>query len=345
MTNYREILRLYSQGISQRSIAASCACSRNTVAKVLNRAQELDVGWPLQEGMSDAELRKLFSPEARITSLRKRPDCEHIHREMAKSGVTLSLLWNEYCEDCRASKEIPLMYSQFCYHYQQYAATTKATMHVHRKPGEQVEVDWAGQTAPIIDSETGEIINVYIFVGVLSSSQYAYVEAFLSQNQECWIAAHVNMYKFFGGVTRILVPDNLKTGVEKATWYLPEINKTYQEMAEHYGTAVIPARIRNPKDKPNAEGSVKIISTWIIAAQRHQRFFSLVELNDAIREKLAVFNSRPFQKKEGSRLSVFLEEEKPMLLPLPAVPYELATWKIATVQFNYHIKCEASHFM
>lgn len=344
MTNYREILRLYSQGISQRSIAASCACSRNTVAKVLNRAQELDVGWPLQEGMSDAELRKLFSPEARITSLRKRPDCEHIHKEMAKSGVTLSLLWNEYCEDCRASKEIPLMYSQFCYHYQQYAATTKATMHVHRKPGEQVEVDWAGQTAPIIDSETGEIINVYIFVGVLSSSQYAYVEAFLSQNQECWIAAHVNMYKFFGGVTRILVPDNLKTGVEKATWYSPEINKTYQEMAEHYGTAVIPARIRKPKDKPNAEGSVKIISTWIIAALRHQRFFSLVELNDAIREKLAVFNSRPFQKKEGSRLSVFLEEEKPMLLPLPAAPYELATWKIATVQFNYHIAIDKMHY-
>jgi len=344
MTNYREILRLYSKGISQRSIAASCACSRNTVAKVLNRAQELDVAWPLQEGMSDAELRKLFSSEARIPSLRKRPDCEHIHREMAKRGVTLSLLWNEYCENCRESKEIPLMYSQFCYHYQQYATTTKATMHVHRKPGEQLEVDWAGQIAPIVDSETGEIINTYVFVGVLSSSQYAYVEAFLSQNQECWISAHGNMYKFFGGVTRILVPDNLKTGVEKATWYSPEINKTYQEMAEHYGTAVIPARVRKPKDKPNAEGSVKIISTWIIAALRNQRFFSLAELNEAIREKLAVFNSKPFQKKEGSRLSIFLEEEKPMLLPLPAAPYELATWKIATVQFNYHISVDKMHY-
>lgn len=344
MTNYREILRLSSHGISQRSIAASCACSRNTVAKVLNRAQELDVAWPLQEGMSDAEMRKLFSPEARIPSLRRRPDCEHIHREMAKSGVTLSLLWNEYCEDCRESKEIPLMYSQFCYYYQQYATTTKVTMHIHRKPGEQLEVDWAGQTTPIVDSETGEIINAYIFVGVLSSSQYTYVEAFLSQNQECWIAAHSNMYKFFGGVTRILVPDNLKTGVEKANWYSPEINKTYQEMAEHYGTAVIPARVRKPKDKPNAEGSVKIISTWIIAALRNQRFFSLVELNEAIREKLVVFNSKPFQKKEGSRLSVFLEEEKPMLLPLPAASYELATWKIATVQFNYHISVDKMHY-
>ena len=344
MTNYRDILRLYSQGISQRSIAASCSCSRNTVAKVLNRAQELDVDWPLQGGMSDAELHKLFSPNERTQSSRKPPDCGHIHKEMAKSGVTLSLLWNEYCEDCRESKEIPLMYSQFCYHYQQYATTTKATMHVHRKPGEQVEVDWAGQTAPIVDNETGEIINAYVFVGVLSSSQYAYVEAFLSQNQECWIAAHVNMYKFFGGVTRILVPDNLKTGVEKATWFSPEINRTYQEMAEHYDTAVIPARVRKPRDKPNAEGSVKIISTWIIAALRHQRFFSIAELNEAIRKKLAIFNSKSFQKKEGSRLSVFLEEEKPMLLPLPAAPYELATWKIATVQFNYHIAVDKMHY-
>ena len=152
------------------------------------------------------------------------------------------------------------------------------------------------------------------------------------------------MYKFFGGVTRILVPDNLKTGVEKANWYSPEINKTYQEMAEHYGTAVIPARVRKPRDKPNAEGSVKIISTWIIAALRNQKFFSLAELNEAVREKLVVFNSKPFQKKEGSRLSVFLEEEKDRMLPLPAAPYELATWKIATVQFNYHISVDKMHY-
>lgn len=337
MTHYREILRLASQGISQRSIASSCGCSRNTVIKVLHQANELGIAWPLKEGMADAELKKLFSPESRTPSSRRQPDCENIHREMAKSGVTLSLLWNEYCEECRMNQEIPLMYSQFCYHYQRYAQSTKVTMHIQRKPGEQLEVDWAGQTAAIIDRDTGEISNAYIFVGALSSSQYAYVEAFPSQNQECWIAAHCNMYKFFGGVTRILVPDNLKTGVEKASWYSPEINRTYQEMAEHYGTAVIPARVRRPKDKPNAEGSVKIISTWIIAALRHQRFFTIAELNEAIREKLVAFNSRLFQKKEGSRLSVFLEEEKPFLLPLPASPYELAIWKIATVQFNYHI--------
>ena len=344
MTNYREILRLNSQGISQRSIAASCACSRNTVAKVLSLAQEIDVAWPLREGISDNDLHRLFFPEAAAPPSRKRPDYEYIHKEMAKCGVTLSLLWSEYCESCRQSNEIPLMYSQFCHYYQQFTVKNKVTMHIHRKPGEQIEVDWAGQTTPVIDRVTGEIINAYVFIGVLSSSQYAYVEAFLSQNQECWIAAHVNMYKFFGGVTRILVPDNLKTGVEKASWYSPVINKVYQEMAEHYGTAVIPARVRRPKDKPNAEGSVKIISTWILAALRNQQFFSLAELNSTIKEKLLAYNCKPFQKKEGSRLSVFLEEEKPMLLPLPAAPYELATWKIATVQFNYHISVEKMHY-
>jgi len=344
MTNYREILRLHSQGISQRSIASSCACSRNTVSKVLHRADEMDVSWPLKANMTDCELHRLLFSEVAIPPLRKRPDCESIHKEMAKSGVTLSLLWDEYCESCRQNNEIPLMYSQFCYYYQQYTLKTKATMHIKRKPGEQTEVDWAGKKAQIIDRDTGEIIEVSVFVGALSSSQYAYVEGFLSQDQECWISAHANMYQFFGGVTRILIPDNLKTGVEKASWYNPTINKTYHEMAEHYNTAVIPARPRAPKDKPNVEGTVGIVSTWIIAALRNQTFFSLVELNKSIWEKLQIFNSKPFQKKEGSRLSVFLEEEKPMLMPLPATPYELAIWKIATVQFNYHISVDKMHY-
>ena len=344
MTKYREILRLHSQGISQRGIAASCQCSRNTVSAVIKRADEYGISWPFQKEMSDGELQELMFPEKSLPTSRKVPDCEYIHKEMAKSGVTLSLLWNEYCEQCRLSNEIPLMYSQFCRYYRKYANTTKATMHIARKPGEQLEVDWAGQTAQIVDRSTGEIIQAYVFVAALSSSQYTYVEAFLSQSQECWIAAHVNAYRFFGGVTRILIPDNLKTGVDKASWYTPIINKTYHELAEHYGTAVIPARVRKPKDKPNAEGAVGIISTWIIAALRNQKFFSLRELNASIHEKLHEFNSKPFQKKPGSRLSVFLEEEKSALMPLPVIPYELAFWKIATVQFNYHIAVEKMHY-
>lgn len=167
MTNFREILRLHSQGISQRSIAISCACSRNTVSKVLSRAEELEVAWPLKDPRSDGELQQLFFPEIKAPSSRKRPDCNYVHKEMAKSGVTLSLLWNEYCEECRLSNEIPLMYSQFCHYYQQFVTKTKATMHIVRKPGEQLEVDWAGKTAEIIDRDTGEIIKAYVFVGVL----------------------------------------------------------------------------------------------------------------------------------------------------------------------------------
>lgn len=344
MTDYREILRLISHGISQRSIASSCDCSRNTVAKVLERFKEKNIAWPLGPEMTNGELHKILFPKHAESTIRKRPDYEYIHKEMAKSGVTLSLLWQEYCDSCRRSNEIPLMYSQFCFHYQKYVAKTKATMHIGRKPGEQMEVDWAGQKAGIVDTDTGEIIDANIFVAVLSCSQLAYVEAFLSQNQECWITAHVNAYKYFGGVTRILVPDNLKTGVVHSSWYSPVINKSYHEMAEHYGTAVIPARVRKPKDKPNAEGAVGIISTWIIAALRNQKFFSLRELNQAIHEKLEEFNKKPFQRKPGSRLSVFLDEEKASLLPLPKVPFELAVWKVATVQFNYHIAVEKMNY-
>jgi transposase len=344
MTGYREILRLYAQGISQRSIAKSCGCSRNTVASVLTQAQQRKVEWNVAHDLTDGDLHNILFPGKIEPGLRKAPDCEYIHREMAKSGVTLSLLWNEYCESCRLSNEIPLKYTQYCNYYRKFAATTKATMHISRKPGEQTEVDWAGQTVPIIDRDSGEIIDAYIFVAVLSSSQYAYVEAFLGQDQECWIAAHVNAFRFFGGTTRILTPDNLKTGVDQSSWYTPVINKTYHEMAEHYGTAVIPARVRKPKDKPNAEGTVGVISTWVLAALRNQKFFSLPELNEAILDKLAVFNSKPFQKKTGSRLSAFLEEERYALQPLPASPYELAFWKIATVQFNYHITVEKMHY-
>jgi transposase len=344
MTQYREILRLHSQGISQRNIAVSCACSRNTVSKIILRAEELGIVWPLEKELTDGELRQRLFGDVEKQSIRKHPDYEYVHREMAKSGVTLSLLWNEYCESCKSSQELPLMYSQFCYHYQQYTVKTNATMRIGRKPGEQLEVDWAGQTASIIDRETGEIITMYVFVGVLAYSQYAYVEAFLSQAQESWITAHINMYQHFGGSTRILIPDNLKTGVDRASGHAPVINKIYHEMAEHYNTAVIPARVRKPKDKPSVEGAVGVVSTWILAALRNQQCFSASELNQAIREKLDVLNAKPFQKKEGSRYSVYTTEEKPFLLPLPATPYELATWKTATVQFNYHITVEKMHY-
>jgi transposase len=188
---------------------------------------------------------------------------------------------------------------------------------------------------------TGEKFNAYVFVGVMSYSQYVYAEAFPDEKQPSWIRAHVHMYQFFGGVTKILVPDNYRIAVlHNGHFDDPEINAVYREMAEHYNTAIIPARVRSPKDKPNAEGAVGNVSTWIIAALRNEKFFSLKELNRAIRRKLDEFNRRPFTKKEGSRYKLFLEEELPKLTPLPATPYELASWKQATIQYNYHISVD-----
>lgn len=338
MTKYREILRLQSLGFSQQNIAYSSNVSKKTVNRVINRARELNISWPLENSQTDAVLEQILFPNHPTGKVKRIPNFAYIRKELLKNGVSKKLLWTEYMEECRLNGEQPLMYSQFCYYIQLDEQKRRATMHISRKPGEQVEVDWAGDPAQIIDPDTGEIIEASIFVGVMTYSQYAYVEAFINEKQQAWITAHVHMYEYFGGVASILVSDNCKTAVvHNGGWYNQQVNATYYEMAEHYQTAIIPARVRKPKDKPAVEGSVGNISTWITAALRNEQFFSLHELNTAIRKKLTEFNAKLFQKKEGSRISLFLEEEKPLLAPLPAAPFELADWKQATVQFNYHI--------
>ena len=346
MTKYREILRLFNLGISQTGIASSCGCARKTVRDVVNRAKACNIIWPLPAETTDADLEKLLFPDKSVPkSDRKFPDYDYIDKEMLRSGVTLKLLWNEYCESCRQNKDIPLMYTQFCHHYQKYSEKKRATMHIPRKPGEQIEVDWAGKPAYIIDTDTGEMIPCHIFVGVLNYSLYAYVEAFLKMDLESWITAHIHMYQYFGGSTRMLIPDNLKTGVDKTDeWLTPKINKTYNEMAEYYDTAVLPARVKAPKDKPGVEGSVNVVTNWITAAIRNEKFFALEELNREIQIQLEKLNHKPFQKKDGSRYSVYFADEKPFLTPLPAVAYELSQWKQATVQFNYHISVDKMHY-
>jgi len=343
MANCMEILRLFNLGLSSRKIALACGCSKTTVLKVLSKSQTLGLSWSEACDLSDRELERRLFPNDPAKPAYKMPDYEHVHREMCKRGVTLTLLWLEYCEQCRQDREIPYKSTQFNKYYGDYVAKSKATMHIHRKPGEIMEVDWAGGTAAIVDSDTGGRILAYIFVAALPYSGYAYVEAFLSQDQESWISAHNHAYRFFGGATRILVPDNLKTGVEKVGKSEVVINKVYQEMAEHYRTAVIPARVKAPKDKATVEGTVRIISTWILAALRNQQFLSLRELNGAIREKLTSFLDKPFQKKEGSRATLF-REEKPFLSPLPDRPYELSLWKVATVQYNHHVSVSGQHY-
>jgi transposase len=293
--------------------------------------------------MTDRVVRQTLFGKQHQRQPHKMPDLEYVHKELAKSGVTLTLLWNEYFEQCRMESARPLMYSAFCQQYQQFAAKHKATAHVEHKPGERMEVDWAGDTASLTDNITGKAIPVYVFVAVLPCSGYAYAEGFLDRGMESWITAHVNAYRFFGGVARLLIPDNLKTGVTKADWCSPVINKTYNEMAEHYGTAVIPTGVRKPKGKASVERAVGMLSTWVTAALRNQQFFSLWELNDAMWQKLADFNRKPFQKKPGCRESAFAEEQ-PFLMPLPAQPFELSTWKAATVQFNYHIAADMMYY-
>ena len=336
MTDYREIMRLRSLGLNHSQIAQSLGASRTTIIHTLQRAVAQGLDWQTAEGLGDREIAVLLFPGGEGVPSYKPPDYDHVHRELMKPGTTQQLLWMEYCDQCRDAGEIPYQLTAFKRHYREYAAQTKATMHINRKPGEIMEVDWAGQKAQIADCDTGEPIDAYVFVAALPYSGYAYAEAFLSMEQEAWTAAHVNAYSYFGGVARMLVPDNLKTGVIKNTRTELVLNKSYQELAEHYGTAIMPARVRTPKDKATVEGSVGNISSFILAVIRNQKFFTLRELNEAIRERLYAFNHKPFQKKDGSRTTWFAEE-RAVLLPLPREPFELAVWKIATVSFNYHV--------
>jgi len=343
MTNYKEILRLNNLGINNTRIAQSVGCSRPTVIDVLQRAWKGGVFWRDITDLSEREVAAKLSAQPSTAPVFKKPDYEHVEKELKRPGVTLSLLWVEYCEQCRDSGELPYKQTQFYKYFHEHTNTSKATMRINRKPGEAMEVDWAGNTAAIVNTDTGEMIPVYVFVAVLPYSGYSYAEGFLRQNQEAWITAHINAYNHFGGVAKLLVPDNLKTGVEKNSRDETKINKAYQELAEHYGVAVLPARVSAPKDKAAVENAVGIVSTWIIAALRNGQFLSLREINGAIKEKLSEFNTRPFQKKDGSRADAFTEE-KPFLMPLPSRPYEFAEWKMATVQYNYHVSHDFQNY-
>jgi transposase len=304
---------------------------------VYKRADVYGLSWPLEDTLTDKMLQTILFPERASRSERKEPDYQYIHNELAKDNVTLTLLWSEYCEACYAEGSTPYMSTQFCDNYRKWARATKATMRIKHKPGNAIMVDWAGSTFDIHDPITGEIIEAYLFVSVLPCSWYSYVEPCLDMKSESWIACHVNMYNYFGGSTRLIIPDNLKVGIDKNTRYDTILNRSYSEMTDYYDTAVVPARVDHPQDKSAAEGTVKHTSTWIIAALRNRKFFSLHELKLAVSEKLEEFNTKDFKKREGSRLTAFLNEEKPFLKPLPVTPYETAVWTKATVQKDYLI--------
>ena len=337
MINYREILRLKSQGFSNSRVATSIGSSRNTVAAIWRLAQEKGIAWPLPDNVTNGVLKQRLYPEQQKTLTRKEPDFEYMFKELAKPGVNLTLLWAEYCEACAQEQLLPYQRTQFSEKYREFAKTQKATLRIKHKPGEAMEVDWAKNTIPVYDALNRKTLEGYLFIACLSCSLYCYAEAFPDMRSAEWLRGHIHAYEYYGGVTRILVPDNLKTGVIKHTPNELKLNRSYQEMAEYYGTAIVPARPRKPQDKPNVESSVGDVETWILAALRKQKFFSFEELNQAIRLKLEEYNSKPFQKRKGSRKDAFEMEEKSYLMPLPASPYEAAVWSAATIQPDYLI--------
>ncbi len=336
MLNYREILRLLSLGYTQREIARSLHCSRNSVRDVSYASSQTGIKWPLDSSVTNADIHKQFHIAYETDSQYRVPDYARIHNELAIKGVNLTLLWSEYCADCYANGKMPYMYTQFCEKYRQWARLSKATMRIKHKPGDTMQVDWAGQTIPIYD-QAGSESPAYIFVSVLPCSCYAYAEACTDMRSESWLLCHVHAYEYYGGVTRLLIPDNLKTGVVKNDRYDTVLNKSYYELAEYYDTAIVPARVEHPKDKGLAEGTVKFVETWIIAALRNRKFFNIQEVQQAVREKLEELNRMPFKKRKGNRYEAFLEEEREFLKQLPLTPYEPAVWSTARVPLDYLI--------
>lgn len=337
MRRIREILRLkWDKGLSQRVIALSCRISPSTVNEYLKRAEKAGVHWPLPEEMTEEALIQLLYPdEQKETSAKKVvPDWEQIRKELKRKNVTMRLLWTEYKEKHPNGYQ----YSQFTELYRRWLKKQEPVKRNEHKAGDKMFVDYTGQKVAVYDPETGEVNEAEIFVAVLGASNYTYAEAQWGQDSANWINGHTRACNFFEGVPDAIVPDNLKSGVTTANYYDPEINLAYQEWAEYYGVAILPARAAKPRDKAKVEGAVLIVERWILARLRDRKFFSLAALNKAMEYLLKELNDRPMQQYEQSRHCLFEEIEKAALNPLPEKPYEFAVRKIARVHVDYHVE-------
>ena len=341
MRKIREVLRLKAQGLSDREVARSVKAARATVRRIRMRAEAAGLGWPLPDDLTESALEALLFPPHPPPGTHQRPlpDWKCIHAELSRKGVTLQLLWLEYKE----AHPDGFQYSRFCALFHQWKGGLDPVLRQEHKAGEKTFVDYAGQTVGVVDSETGEVREAQIFVGVLGASNFTFAEATWTQSLPDWTASHVRMFAYFGGVSELLVPDNLASGVSKACRYDPEVNPTYQELANHYGTAVLPTRPAAPRDKAKVENGVLVVERWILALLRNHTFFSLAELNTEIARLLDSLNDRPFQKLDGTRRSLFESVERPALKPLPTTPYEYAEHRKARVNIDYHIALE-NHF-
>ena len=314
--------------------------SRYTVAEYLRRAGVVGITWPVPDGLDDAALeRRLFSPPFVAEPSRPQPDWPRLHAELRRPGVTLLLLWEEY----RAGQPEGYGYSRFCDLHAAWRGRLSPTMRQTHPAGERLFVDYAGQTMDVIDGATGEVRAAQVFVAALGASNYTYAEARWTQALPDWIGCHVGAFAFFGGVARQIVCDNLKSGVTATCRYEPGISRTYQEMAGYYGTAVLPGRVRRPRDKAKVEVAVQVVQRWILARLRNQRFFSLAELNVAIRALTTDLNDRTMRHLGTSRRALFEAVEQPALLPLPSGPYAYAEWKRCRAGLDYHVEVQG-HF-
>jgi transposase len=344
MRKIREVLRLrFAQGLSQRAIGVSLGLSTGAVNSYLGRARMVDLDWPLADEFNDAELETLLYPPPPALAAERRPvpDWAVVHRELRRPNVTLALLWEEYRGG--AGGQDGFGYSWYCDLYREWAKRLKPTLRQVHTAGERVFVDFSGRTMEVIDGSTGEIRRAEIFVGVLGASSYTFAAASWTQSLPDWIALHVSMLTFMGGVPRQIVSDNLRAGITRACFYEPLVNRTYADMASHYGTAVIPARPYKPRDKAKVEVGVQVVQRWILARLRNQQFFSLAELNQAIRELVDNLNDRLMHGWGTTRRTLFEELDRPALGPLPPTPYEYAGWKLCRVNLDYHVEIE-KHF-
>lgn len=342
MRQVREVLRLrWAGGCSVRQTALRCGVSRPAVDEYVRRAERAGLSWPLPPELDDAGLERVLFPLAPpLSPARPLPDYATVHRELKGKGVTLMLLWEEYKQQSPEG----LQYSQYCERYRAWARQLDLSMRQVHRAGEKCFVDYAGPTVRIVERSTGEIREAQVFVAVLGASNYTYAEASWTQTLPDWIGSHIRALEYFQCVPELLVPDNLKSGVRRAHRYEPLLNETYQEMAAHYGTAVLPARAARPKDKAKVEVGVQIVERFILARLRHQTFFSLAELNAAIAELRERLNARAFRKLPGTRRTQFESLDRPAMRGLPVERYVYAEWKRARVHVDYHIEVDGHYY-
>jgi transposase len=344
MRKLKEVLRLQSLGLSQHQIARSCSISQSTVHEYLVAAQAAGVKWPLPENWGDQQVEQTLFPQRPDPAVWRKhpePDWTQIHRELqTHRDLTLQLVWQEG----RENDPDGYGYSRFCDLYRRWLSKLDLVLRQEHRAGEKTFVDYAGATIPIHDPKTGEIESAAVFVAVLGASSYTFAEATSGQDLRNWTGSHMRAFEFFGGVTEVVVPDNLKSAVTHPSYYEPDLNPTYRDLGEHYGVAIIPARPYRARDKAKAEVGVQVVQRWIVAALRKRKFFSLDEVNQAIAELLVRLNQRPFRKRQGSRASLFAQLDQPALKPLPATRYQFGQWKTARVNIDYHIEVERHYY-